>query len=169
MNSKCYYFVEGICEVQLIRALRESPQRVIPGKIIVFNAVQNLIPKSRLLEIQPGSTVVFVFDTDIPVTEHLKRNIELVKKYCGRVKFVFLAQVLCFEDELVRSTDVRSVSELTKSKGISSFKADFCRLKTAECRRLLERHHLSVQILWTQNLPEEFRFLPQNSGLIKLL
>ena len=45
MNNKCIYYVEGPCEQQLIAALKETPERVIQGKIKVFNVVQNLIPK----------------------------------------------------------------------------------------------------------------------------
>ena len=51
MNNKCIYYVEGPCEQQLIAALKEAPERLIPGKIKVFNVVQNLIPKSQMLSI----------------------------------------------------------------------------------------------------------------------
>ena len=44
MNSKCIYYVEGPCEQQLIAALKESPAKLVPGKVKVFNVVQNLIP-----------------------------------------------------------------------------------------------------------------------------
>ena len=50
MNNKCIYYVEGPCEQQLIAALKEAPERLIPGKIKVFNVVQNLIPKSQMSE-----------------------------------------------------------------------------------------------------------------------
>jgi len=70
MNNKCIYYVEGPCEQQLIAALKEAPERLIPGKIKVFNVVQNLIPKSQMLSIQAGTTVVLVFDTDVPQTSN---------------------------------------------------------------------------------------------------
>ena len=50
MNNKCIYYVEGSCEQQLIAVLKEAPERLIPGKIKVFNVVQNLIPKSQMAE-----------------------------------------------------------------------------------------------------------------------
>mgnify|MGYP005925665049 CR=1 FL=1 len=56
MNNKCIYYVEGPCEQQLIAALKEAPERLIPGKIKVFNVVQNLIPKSPMLSIQAGTS-----------------------------------------------------------------------------------------------------------------
>lgn len=106
MNNKCIYYVEGPCEQQLIAALKEAPERLIPGKIKVFNVVQNLIPKSQMLSIQAGTTVVLVFDTDVPQTSNLKKNLELLNRYCGKLKIIFLPQVLNLEDELVRCTDV---------------------------------------------------------------
>lgn len=71
MNNKCIYYVEGPCEQQLIAALKETPARLIPGKVKVFNVVQNLIPKSQMLSIQAGTTVVLVFDTDVSQTSLL--------------------------------------------------------------------------------------------------
>ena len=68
MNNKCIYYVEGPCEQQLISALKEEPARLIPGKVKVYNVVQNLIPKSQMLSIQSGTTVVLVFDTDVMQT-----------------------------------------------------------------------------------------------------
>ena len=101
-----YYYVEGPCEQQLIAALKEAPERLIPGKIKVFNVVQNLIPKSQMFE------------------NH------------------FFPQVLNLEDELVRCTDVRTAMELTKSGSVKNFKTDFCKMKTKDCRSMLERYKL---------------------------
>ena len=93
MNNKCIYYVEGPCEQQLIAALKEAPERLIPGKIKIFNVVQNLIPKSQMLSIQAGTTVVLVFDTDVLQTSNLKKNLELLTRYCGKLKIIFLPQV----------------------------------------------------------------------------
>ena len=168
MNGKCIYYVEGSCEKQLISALKEQPAKLAPGKIRIFNVIQDLIPRSQLLTIQSGTTVIFVFDTDVPETEVLKKNIEQIGRYCTKVKIVYLAQVLNFEDEIVRATDVSNAPELTQSNGIRNFKADFCRMASAPCRDLLERHHIDVTLLWTTPVPEAFSFVTQNSKSIKL-
>lgn len=76
MNNKCIYYVEGPCEQQLVAALKENPSKLIPGKIKVYNVVQNLIPKSQLLAIQSGTTIVLAFDTDVEQTINLKKNLE---------------------------------------------------------------------------------------------
>lgn len=76
MNNKCIYYVEGPYEQQLVVALKENPSKLIPGKIKVYNVVQNLIPKSQLLSIQSGTTIVLAFDTDVEQTINLKKNLE---------------------------------------------------------------------------------------------
>ena len=39
--------------------------------------------------IQAGTTVVLVFDTDVPQTSNLKKNLELLTRYCGKLKIIF--------------------------------------------------------------------------------
>lgn len=165
MKNNCIYFVEGKCEATLLAALKERPQKILSGRVKIFNVITNLIPRSQLVTIQAGTTVVFVFDTDVPVTESLKKNIELVDTYCSKTKVIFLPQVMNLEDELVRCTDISSISELTHSRSTKDFKRDFCAM--SNCRDVLNRHQLDVLRLWTQNPPEVFGFIPSNSNLIK--
>ena len=75
MNHKCIYYVERQCEQQLISALKETPKKLTPGKIKVYNVVQSLIPKSQLLSIQPGTIVALAFDMDVNQTINLKKNL----------------------------------------------------------------------------------------------
>ena len=166
MKSNCIYFVEGKCEATLLAALKEQPQKIVSGRVKVFNVITNLIPRSQLVTIQTGTTVVFVFDTDVSVSETLKKNINLISTYCSKTKVVFLPQVKNFEDELVRCTDISSITELTRSKSTKDFKRDFCAL--TNCRDVLNRHQLDVLRLWTQNPPKVFSFVPANSNLIKI-
>ena len=156
MNRRCVYYVEGECERQLINSLKEQPGMIIPGKVKVYNVIQKLIPKSQLLTIQKDSIVVFLIDTDVYETRYLSQNIERIRKYCNNIHIVNLLQILNFEDEIVRSTDVTKATELTKSKSISNFKSDFCRMKTADCRKLLERHHFDIDAIWCTKPPESF-------------
>ena len=167
-RGKCIYYVEGPCEQQLISALKEAPEKLIPGKIKVFNVVQNLIPKSQMLSIQAGTTVVLVFDTDVSQTLNLKKNLELLERYCGKLKIVFLPQVLNLEEELVRCTDVKTVTKLTKSGSVKNFKTDFCKMKVKDCRSMLERHQLNIARLWMTKTPDAFDFTENNGESIKL-
>ena len=166
MNTRCIYFAEGDCEAQLLNALRLYPEKILPGKVRVFNVVQNLIPKSRLLSLQAGMSVVFVFDTDTEQTERLRQNIQRVQRYC-RVRLLTVAQVLNLEDELVRSTDVREVQELTRSKSQRNFKSDFCRMKPEDCLAMLHRHRLDLEKLWAKEPPAAYGFVRQDGKAVK--
>lgn len=166
MKSNCIYFAEGRCEERLINALKEAPQRIQPGRVKVLNVVQEYLTKSQLITIQAGSTVVLVFDTDVKQTECLRENISRLKKLCSKVKIVYLPQVLNFEDELVRCSDIKAVTDLTHSKSVKDFKRDFCAMTNT--RSALDRVNLKVESLWTEASPEEFSFVPKNSKDIKL-
>ena len=99
MKNNCIYFVEGRCEEKLLNALKEQPQRIQPGRVKVFNVIQNTLPSSQLITIQPGTTVALVFDTDVPQIDCLKDNIGRLSKYpfqgtlfllCAFSKLLFL-------------------------------------------------------------------------------
>lgn len=169
MNYKrCVYFVEGPCEEQLINALKAEPRLLTPGKVNVHNVIQDELPRRVVNMIHAATMVVFVFDTDVERTDVLLKNITYVKKYVSQVKVINLVQVLNFEDEIARATDVKKAQEITKSLSVSEFKADFCKFKTEECRNALKRHHLDVSALWTKNPPEVFSFIDQGGDKIKL-
>ena len=68
------------------KALKIQPPLILPGSVKKFNVVQEKIKENRMMQLDPGSEVVLVFDTDIEETEILKQNIELLKTYCARVE-----------------------------------------------------------------------------------
>lgn len=164
MNRRCIYYVEGECERQLINSLKEQPSMIVPGKVKVYNVIRKLIPKSQLLTIQKDSIVVFLIDTDVDETRYLSQNIDRIRKYCNNIHIVNLLQVLNFEDEITRSTNVTRASELTKSKSVSNFKSDFCRMKTADCRKLLERHHFDIDAIWCTRPPQSFESFAEDNN-----
>ncbi|MDO4197838.1 MAG: hypothetical protein Q4D13_02460 [Erysipelotrichaceae bacterium] len=168
MRRNCMYLVEGPCERKLIEALKENPSKIIPGKIKVFNVIQDKIPKSVLLSVQPDTMMVLVFDTDVVKTDVLRENIRSLKRYCQRVSIVYLAQVLNFEDEIIRCTDVSKAEELTKSKTIANFKSSVNRMKAYDFRMSLERHKLDMNKLWNKKTSKEFSFIEQNHKLVKI-
>ena len=165
MKNNCIYYVEGRCEEKLLNALKEQPQKIQPGRVKVFNVIQNTLSSSQLITIQPGTTVALVFDTDVPQTDYLKDNIGRLSKYCSKIKIVFLAQVLNFEEELVRCSDIKSAADLTHSRSAKDFKRDFCSMTNT--RSALERVNLNVEKLWTETPPAEFAFTPRNCGSVK--
>ena len=62
--KKCIYLTEGECEEKLIKALKEKPSLIAPGKVWKFNVIQNVLPANKLIQFEPGSMAVLVFDTD---------------------------------------------------------------------------------------------------------
>ena len=169
MSSKCIYYVEGQCEQVLINALKVEPAHMIPGPVKVYNFIQERIPNSHLLKIHPGTIVALVFDTDKPDTKYLEQNIALLKKSCQKVKIIYLPQVLNFEEEIVKATDVREAEDLTHSSSVRHFKSDFCKLKLVDCRNLLNRHHFNIQKIWITKVPKDFSFIDSNSVIVKKL
>ena len=85
---RCMYYVEGQCEEQLINVLKAEPRRLTPGKVKVHNIIQEEIPRREVNMIGQGTTVVFVYDTDVEKTDVLKKNIEHVMKYAAQTKIV---------------------------------------------------------------------------------
>lgn len=67
-----------------------------------------------------------------------------------------------------RAPDVKKAQDLINSRSVSEFKSDFCRLKVAECRNILERHEVDVEMLWNTKVPETFDFVTQNSEWVKM-
>lgn len=170
MNYKrCRYFVEGPCEKQFIEALNKiQPYRLQPGRVDPYNIIHDLIPRNVINLIVPGTTVVFVFDTDVKKTDALKKNIEHVRQHGSVVKTLTIAQVLNFEDELARSTDVKKAQDFTRSATVSDFKTAFCQMKRESCRYALERHKLDLSKLWVTNPPQAFSFVSQDGGKVKV-
>ncbi len=148
MNQpRVFYFVEGECEKKLISELKNfAPLR--PGKIHILNVLTHRLSNSRLMEILPGSIVYLVFDTDGEQDiSQVRENIGLLKQRTGgKVKIHLLIQVENLEDELLRSTDVRCVEELTNSRSRSDFKKDF--LKLNSCLYVLTKHNFSINLMW---------------------
>ena len=165
-NRKCFYLVEGECEEELLKALKGQPALINPGSVKKFNVIQNEIPASKLMSFDPGSRVVLVFDTDKEVTEHLKKNIEMLNKVCSKVEVLTIAQVLNFEDEMVRSTDISKAQDLTKSETVSDMKRAVNRMKDSEFRQALKRHKFDLSKLWTKKLPKAFSFIRQQAEQI---
>lgn len=163
--KNCTYFVEGECERKLLNAIKAAPGLIMPGKVRVFNVIQDVLSQSHLYSIKEGF-VVFVFDSDVQKTDCLKQNIEMVRKYCPakNVRLLFLVQVRNFEDEIIRATVVRKISEITGSRSIKDFKTDFIAL--TDCRSVLEKKGFDIRKMWRQPVPDPFGFVEQGASFI---
>lgn len=164
-NRKTVYLVEGGCEKALIDALKGHPAVLQAGKVHVYNVTSKCLSRGFMMTITPGSEVVLVFDTDTDDATTLLKNLQLLAEAGASYKIITIPQVNNFEDEIVRSTDVRKPSELTNSKSLSNFKADFIRVK--DCRALLDKHGFRIEKLWTRRANNSFSNIVQMSMIIK--
>ena len=111
--------------------------------------------------------MVFVFDTDVVITTHLKKNIEFLKTKCSRIEVLTIPQVSNFEDEIISSTDVTKTQDLTKCKTVDNFKKAVNKMKATEFRNALQRHKFDIKLLWTRKPPKSFSFVSQDGDKIK--
>ena len=133
------------------------------GTSRVLNVVQHRIPSSLGLKWDRNTVVVFVFDTDVQVTDQLKKNIEMVRKK-SEATLITVGQVLTLEDELVRCTDVSQVVLLTKSTGIKNFNSDFNRKSSIGRRKMLDNYDFNIQKLWSKEIPGVFSNVVKQGG-----
>ena len=166
-NRICVYLAEGECEEKLLKALKQKPALIAQGRVKRFNVIQDELKPSHLMSFPAGSRIVLVFDTDKEVTDHLKKNIELLGAQFGSVEVLTIPQVLTFEDEIERATDVTKAVELTRSESVKDFKNVVNKMKESEFRNALKRHKFDIKKLWIKNPPRGFRFVKQNSEMIK--
>ena len=146
MNKKgsfIQYYVEGEDEEKILSVLKTDLQLIIPGKISKFNAVQNKVTKARLMNLRPDTTVVLVFDTDTDNADILSENIKTLKAASMVRSIICVTQVRNLEDELVRSTDIRYIRELTGSKSDSDYKRDLIRM--SDLAAVLVRHGFEIK------------------------
>lgn len=167
-NKRYYYLAEGECEEKLLKALKLNPALIHSGEVKKFSVIQDEIPVRKLMQFAPGSVVVFVFDTDVEETATLKKNIELLKSLKADLKVFTVEEVLNFEDELERSTNVTNVQAFTKSKTVRDFKSDVNKMKESDFRNALKRHKLDMSKLWSQKPPKAFKFVTQDGEKIKV-
>ena len=127
-KSKYYhYFVEGETERKLIDILKTEYQVIEPGKIDIFNVVEEEISIRRTMGLKRGTMVILVFDTDTNNIGYLEKNIAFLKKQSNIYKVICLMQVKNLEDELIKSCNIREIKELTRSRTNSDFKRDMLR------------------------------------------
>lgn len=165
-NKKVIYFVEGDCEKQLINALKKTPSLLKPGRVEVRNPVSKAFTKDLIRTLAPGTDLVLVFDIDVNDTSILSKNIENLKRYNANYGIITILQVVNFEDEIVRSTDIKHPEDLTKSKSYKNFKTDF--IHASDCRSLLDNHGFDINKLWVKEANNQFSIFKQMSKLIKL-
>ena len=74
-----HYFVEGEDDAKVINILKTDLRLIIPGKVQIFNVMQEKITNPRLMSLKADTIVILVFDTDVGETTTLLDNIKILK------------------------------------------------------------------------------------------
>ncbi len=157
MQKKGYYqyYVEGEDERKLLSVLKTEMECIVPGKIEVFNVVQEEITAIRLMQLKKGTTVILVFDTDEGNIEILRKNMNRLSRCQEVSSLICIPQVNNLEDELLRSCHIKQIKELLGSKSNKDFKHDL--IVEKNLKKKLLNHGFDIQKFWNRNPENKFR------------
>lgn len=167
-NKFYHYFVEGNNEEKIIKILKTDMQLIMPGKVQVFNVVEQGLTKPRIATLKSGTIVVLVFDTDTGNLSTLMKNIDFLNEQKTIKEVLCITQVKNLEDELIRSCDIKQIKELTGSKTNREFKHDMLSDSDLNFYKKLNKHNFDFDIFWSMNDEEEYKDIPNDAIKIKL-
>lgn len=165
-NKFVQYFVEGEDEEKLIYALKSDLGVIRPGKVQKLNVIEQILSDARLMTLRPGTMVVLIFDTDTGQSDILNRNLQRLKICPAVSEIVTIPQVHNLEDELVRSCDIRMITELLDSKSNKDFKTDFIRANNLVQK--LKEHKFDINRLWSQPPASPYQKITNQAEKVKL-
>ena len=164
-EKRYQYFVEGDTEKKLLNELIWEGNLIIPGPIRVFNVVQERLSSAMIASIPSNTTAILVFDTDTKKVDILKENLSKLERNKSVTETWCVMQVENLEDELIRSTDIKTIRELTDSKSNTEFKRDFIREKNLMAK--LRNHNFNLAKMWITEPPKEYEGIENDGYKIK--
>ena len=164
-NELYQFYVEGEGEKKIIETLKKDMSLIVSGKVEVLNVVQHEIKNARLMTLKKGTNVVLVYDTDVCNTDILDKNIKLLKSNNRIKRIMCIPQVLNLEDELIRATTMRKVTDLLNSKTLTDYKRDL--LKCSNLDKKLYDKEFDISKFWNEEPPAKFSRHGNDSALIK--
>ena len=165
MGKYYHYFVEGDDDRKVVNTLKTDFQWIISGKVDRFNVVERTLKRTHLMNLKEGTTVILVFDTDTGNVDILNKNIEFLKQQSMVEDVVCITQVENLEDELVRSTSIREIKELTKSRTNGQFKTDV--LRTSNLKKRMEECSFDFSKFWSSKPKDCYKHIENNANKIK--
>ena len=168
MKSKyVQYYVEGTDEEKLVNVLKTTMRLIKPGKIQKLNVVEQTITNARLRTLKPATMVVLIFDTDTGHIDILNNNIKILKKCSFISEIVTIPQVPNLEGELIRSCNIKKITELLNSKSKSEYKSDIIRVNNLD-KKLIE-HEFDIESFWNTKPKVPYDHVPNDADKIKLV
>ena len=160
------YYVEGEDEVKLIDVLKSDLRVIKAGKVQKLNVLQREITTARLRTIKPATMVVLVFDTDTNNLDILKENLKILESCTSVSEIVTIPQFHNLEEELIRSCNIKNITQLLNSKSRTEFKTDLIRVSNLD--KKLKDHNFDITLFWNQKPQSPYDEIPNQSKKIKL-
>ncbi len=169
MASSLHYFTEGECEKAFIRSyMFKDGQHFKPGKIEVFNFINQRLSKAKARTINKDMSVAIVFDTDVENIDVLEENINLLKtvSMLDDSHIFLIPSIKNFEDELVYSSSkIKSIHDLFKTKSVAEFKKKF--IVHHDIVSKLDDVGFVFELIWSRNAKPPFDKYNNSSKKIK--
>lgn len=165
-NTNIHYYVEGKNEKKLISVLKSDMGVIKSGKVQKLNVLQSLITDASLRTLKNGTVVVLIFDTDTKRVDILNKNIQKLEACRFISQIITIPQVPNLEGELIRSCQIKRITELLNSRSEKNFKSDFIHVSNLD-KKLME-HGFDLSVIWSQNLGTPYQNIINNSEKIKL-
>lgn len=167
MKSKfIQYYVEGEDDKKVVDTLKTKMGLVKSGKVHVLNAVTEEITDLRLRAFSPGTMVVLVFDVDAGNVEILNRNIQKLKACRAVSEIITIPQVPNLEGELMRSCNIKRITELLNSKSTSDFKSDIIHVSNLDAK--LREHKFNIDLFWIEKPKPPYQRIENLAAKVKV-
>ena len=146
-SERIQYFVEGECEEKFINAYKNGESAFLkPGKVEILNPVNKYISEARARTIKQNTIIVLVYDIDKGNIDVLKANIDVLKKH-SLSRIIHIQSVMNFEDEIVRSTNLKKIDDMFSTIGVDKFKDAFIKHKNIVSK--LKTVQFDNSLFWT--------------------
>lgn len=165
------YFVEGECEEKMVNVLKHHFHFIQNGRVKHISPAHKKITEALCRTLSNKTNAVLVFDTDVndcSILKILEDNIKFLKDSPNISNVICIPQVLNFEDEIMRSTDIKKLSGLFSAKSKADFKRNFIKTKEEVVFKDLKQHHFDFEKFWKSNPKGIYSHIPNNSDDIRL-
>lgn len=166
-NVNVQYYVEGEDEKKLVNTLKNQLRVIVTGKVQKLNVIQDKINYNILRTLKKGTIVVLIFDTDTDNVDTLNNNIQKLKECSFVSKIVTIPQVPDLESELIRSCNIKKITQLLNSRSKKDFKSDLIHITNLDIK--LKEHEFDINLFWNQQPDFPYQNIPNNSQIIKIL
>lgn len=164
-REQYHYFVEGEDDRKVVNTLKTDLQWIKPGKVQVFNVIEEELTSLITRTLKPGTIVVLVSDTDTGKKNTLLKNIRFLQKDSNVKQVLCIMQVKNLEDEFLRSCAISQIKELTGSKSNSDYKRDL--LRQSNLADKLKKHQFQFEKFWNSS-DKVYESICNDSAQIKI-